>query len=111
MVVGDAAAVDTTGASAVDELVLITVVSFLQAVWAAIICWIHRCWAGLNNGSPAIDTADDDVTVELPDVDVVSAEKTYWKLQLQLKNTEERSTRIDAVALIAIHYAHVQVSM
>jgi len=51
------------------------------------------------------------VIAELLDVDVVSAEDMLKVAIAAEKNTGERSMCIRAVVLIAIHYAHVQVSM
>lgn len=65
-----------------DELVPVTDASLPRAVWAAIICWIHCCWAGLNSGtSLGIEVVALDVT-ELVDEDEASEDKliiTYNK--------------------------------
>ena len=70
--VGGAALVDN--ASDNKELAPVAEAFIFWADWAAIICWIHCCWAGLNSGA----SLDDDATeggVMVSDDDIALAEE------------------------------------
>ena len=76
--------VATEFAEDVERLVIVNKTLFLRAVWVAIICWIHCCWAGLNSGA-SLDTVtpEDDVVVLLPDDadEVAAAEEVMLNVE------------------------------